>query len=77
VTELGHRTSRRGTVTAFDERAGLGVVTGADGVEYPFHCIEIADGSRTIAVGADVDFGLLAKLGRWEAAGIGDRANAS
>jgi cold shock CspA family protein len=77
VTELERGTVRLGTVTAFDEAAGLGVVTGADGAVHPFHCIEIADGSRTIAVGAAVDFGLLAKFGRWEAAGIRDRSNTS
>ena len=32
-----------GTVTAFDERRGLGTVT-ADGREYPFHTTQIADG---------------------------------
>jgi CspA family cold shock protein len=57
-------------VTVFDDAAGLGVVTGDDGVEYPFHCIEIADGSRTIAVGTVVQFDLLAKFGRREAASI-------
>ena len=56
-----------GTVTAFDEHVGLGTVTTDDGTGYLFHCAEIADGSRTIAVGATVDFELLAKLGRYEA----------
>ena len=77
MTELAHGALRRGTVTAFDEAAGLGVVTGADGGVHPFHCIEIADGTRTIAVGADVDYRLLAKFGRWEAASIRDRSNPS
>ena len=58
---------RRGTVTAFDEYVGLGVATGEDGIDYPFHCVEIADGSRTIEVGADVTFTPMAKLGRVEA----------
>ncbi len=69
VTEL-QRSTRTGTVAAFDESVGLGVVAGTDGVDYPFHCIEIADGSRSIPVGADVTFDLLAKLGRWEAANL-------
>jgi CspA family cold shock protein len=69
VTEL-QRSTRTGTVAAFDELVGLGVVAGADGVDYPFHCIEIADGSRSIPVGVDVTFDLLAKLGRWEAANL-------
>jgi cold shock CspA family protein len=59
-----------GTVASFDEPAGLGTVVGGGGAVHPFHCIEIADGSRTIAVGVDVRFDLLAKLGRWEAANI-------
>lgn len=70
MTELAHGASRRGVVTAFDEAAGLGVIDGADGTEYPFHCIEIADGSRTIDPGVEVGFDVLAKLGRWEAANI-------
>jgi cold shock CspA family protein len=70
VTELQRSATRRGTVSAFDESVGLGVVVGADGVDYPFHCIEIADGSRSIAVGADVTFDVLAKLGRWEAVNL-------
>jgi CspA family cold shock protein len=69
VTEL-QRSTRTGRVTAFDESVGLGVVAGTDGVDYPFHCIEIADGSRSIPVGVDVTFDLLAKLGRWEAANL-------
>ena len=40
-----------GTVTAFDEQRGLGTVT-ADGREYPFHTTQIADGTRTVRVGA-------------------------
>lgn len=77
MTELERGAARRGTVTAFDEQTGLGVVTGADGTVHPFHCIEIADGTRTIDVGADVEFGLLAKFGRWEAASIRVRSNAT
>jgi len=64
------RTDRRGVVGSFDESSGLGVVTGDDGTPYPFHCIEIADGSRSIEVGTEVHFDLLAKLGRWEAANL-------
>lgn len=60
----------RGTVSSFDEHVGLGVITTAGGQGVPFHCIAIADGTRSIAVGADVVFELIAKLGRFEAAGI-------
>ncbi len=70
MTELERGTGRRGTVVEFDETVGLGTIVSGDGAEYPFHCIEIADGSRTIDIGADVSFDLLAKLGRWEAANI-------
>ena len=48
-------------------------MAGGDGTNYPFHCIEIADGSRDIAVGTGVDFTLLPKLGRYEAADIRSR----
>jgi len=58
----------KGTVTEFDVAAGLGVVTANDGDEFRFHCVEIADGTRTIAVGADVEFAPLAKVGMYEAA---------
>jgi CspA family cold shock protein len=59
-----------GTVTEFDDAAGLGTVTADDGTAYPFHCTQIADGSRTIAVGTAVRFELIARLGRYEAAAI-------
>ena len=70
MTELERGTGRRGTVTSFDESAGLGLIAGVDGHDPRFHCIEIADGSRSIEVGAEVGFDLLAKFGRWEAANI-------
>ena len=62
-----------GTVARFDVDSGLGEVAGTDGANYPFHCIEIADGSRDIPVGTAVDFALLPKLGRYEAADIRSR----
>ena len=70
MTELARGTGRRGTVSSFDESAGLGVIAGVAGVDHPFPCIEIADGSRSIDAGVEVSFDLLAKLGRWEAANI-------
>ena len=58
-----------GIVTLFDDDAGIGTVTGEDGVEHFFHCTQIGDGSRTIAVGTKVSFEVVAgRLGRWEAA---------
>jgi hypothetical protein len=62
-----------GTVTEFDEFVGLGVIASADGSVVPFQCIVIADGTRCIAVGTAVDFTLLPKLGRYEAADIRTR----
>jgi len=70
VTELERGTGRRAVVNAFDEAAGLGSLTSHDGSGYSFHCIEIADGSRTIEIGTEVSFDVLAKLGRWEASNI-------
>ena len=60
-----------GRVSAFDEHRGLGEVVDDAGTGYPFHCTAIADGTRTIAVGAAVDFDVVpGRLGRWEAAAI-------
>lgn len=59
-----------GTVAAFDREVGLGTIAAADSSTYTFHCIEIADGSRDIAVGTAVTFSLIGKLGRYEAARI-------
>jgi cold shock CspA family protein len=60
-----------GKVTAFDEPRGLGEITAGDGTVYPFHCTAIADGTRTIDVGAPVAFDVVpGPLGRWEAAAI-------
>jgi CspA family cold shock protein len=63
----------QGAVAAFDEAQGLGTIRGDDGVDYPFHCTQIADGTRTIAVGAAVTFAVVPKLGRWEATTITPR----
>ena len=60
-----------GVVTAFDEARGLGEVRDAAGVAFPFHCTQIADGTRTIEVGARVAFEAVAgHLGRMEAVGL-------
>jgi cold shock CspA family protein len=59
----------RGRVVDFDEHVGLGEVEAEDGRRYGFHCTQIADGTRTIDVGADVTFEVVpGHLGRWEAA---------
>jgi cold shock CspA family protein len=59
-----------GTVTTFDKEVGLGEITRDDGWVVPFHCIVIADGSRDIPIGAKVEFELMCKLGRYEAANV-------
>ncbi len=59
-----------GRVVAFDAAVGLGVVERSDGQRFQFHCIELADGTRTIDVSVAVTFELLCKLGRYEASGV-------
>ena len=54
----------------FDDAAGVGVVRDDDAphAEHFFHCTEIADGTRTIAVGTKVDYAVgPGHRGRWEA----------
>ena len=47
------------------------MVRTTDGVELAFHCLAIADGSRSIAVGTAVRFRTApGTAGRWEAADI-------
>jgi len=61
----------RGTVADFDEPKGYGTVRATDGRDLFFHCTQIADGTRTIPVGAAVDFEVVAgHKGNWEAADI-------
>jgi cold shock CspA family protein len=60
----------RGRVSDFDEHVGLGHVVDADGATLLFHCVEIADGTRTIPVGQDVEFDVLRKFGRDEASNL-------
>jgi cold shock CspA family protein len=45
-----------GKVDSFDKEVGLGQVRASDGRLYPFHCTEVTDGSRDIAVGTEVAF---------------------
>ena len=61
----------RGRVVAFDEHVGLGEIEADVGRRYPFHCTRIADGTRTIDVGAAVTFETIpGHLGRWEATAV-------
>lgn len=65
---MATRTTLRGRVTAFDDHAGLGEVTTPAGPVHPFHCTAIADGTRTIPVGAEVTFVIVpGRSGMWEA----------
>jgi CspA family cold shock protein len=66
-----------GSVTEFDDSRGLGVITDDAGATYRFHCIEISDGTRSIAIGTPVRFDVTAKLGNYEAARIVSWTNAS
>ncbi len=56
-----------GTVSEFSDVRGLGTVRAPDGLEYVFHVVEIADGTRSIDVGQSVIFQQLPKYGRVQA----------
>jgi cold shock CspA family protein len=57
-----------GRIASFDAQSGLGMIT-PDGSQESvmFHCIEITDGSRSIAEGTAVSYVEGLKLGRSEA----------
>jgi hypothetical protein len=60
-----------GTVVEFDTERGRGVVQDASGARLDFHCTQVADGSRSVPVGATVRYAVVpGALGRWEAAAI-------
>ena len=60
-----------GVVRDFDEHRGDGVIETPSGETLYFHCVEITDGSRKIAVGASVVATRRVGLrGRDEAAGV-------
>jgi cold shock CspA family protein len=71
---------RRGHVERFDASEGLGVVVDdgdgdGDGTRYPFHCVTITDGSRTIDPGQAVSFVVRPGLpGQWEACAVDRRS---
>lgn len=59
-----------GTVTAFNDAHGLGEITDSASVVWPFHCVSIADGSRTVDVGQSVKFRTGFRVVRPEAVSI-------
>ncbi len=60
-----------GTIADFDEHRGVGTVESSDGRRLLFHCTAIADGSRSIDVGARVVFQVTAGHGgHWEATSV-------
>ena len=63
---------RAGTVVEFDEAVGLGLVgTPGAGGRFRFHCTQIADGTRSTPVGAEVTFVVVpGRGGQWEAGDV-------
>ena len=59
-----------GTVTAFNAHIGLGDITMTDGSVVMFHCAEIADGTRKIEIGTEVECDVVMKFSRAEARAI-------
>ena len=59
-----------GTVTSFNDAHGLGEITDSASVVWPFHCVSIVDGSRTIEVGRIVMFRTGFRVARPEAVAI-------
>ena len=59
-----------GTVSAFDDARGLGIVTSDSGSRWPFHCVSLADGTRTVSSGARVRFSISFRVLRLEAVEI-------
>ena len=60
-----------GVVSAFDEARGLGSVADDAGGVWPFHCTQIADGTRAIEIGTRVAYEVVAgHIGRMEAARV-------
>jgi len=65
------RAQYSGRVAEFDDHRGRGEVEARGGLRFPFHCTAIANGSRTIAQGAAVQFRLvIGPLGALEATAV-------
>ena len=64
-------TTHTGSVEAYDAARGWGTILGDDGEQLGFHCTQIADGSRSVAVGTKVRYRRVpAHLGTYEAASV-------
>jgi len=61
-----------GVVESFDAHRGLGYIN-ARGERYVFHCVEISDGSRNIAVNTPVSFVQVTRFDIREASQIKSR----
>jgi cold shock CspA family protein len=44
----------KGRIAAFNDQRGDGLVRSDDGHDFYFHCVSIADGSRSVGVGETV-----------------------
>jgi cold shock CspA family protein len=65
-----------GRVESFDDRRGDGVLRSEQGERFYFHCVAIADGSRSIDVGERVSATRgVGHLGRDEALAIEKRSD--
>lgn len=63
--------ARTGRVEAYDPQRGWGTIVGDDGERLGFHCTQIADGTRTVAVGATVRYRRIpAHRGTYEATAV-------
>ena len=61
----------QGRVTEFDAERGTGLIEGDDGARLAFHCTQITDGTRDIAVGTAVRYEVVpGSLGAWEAGAV-------
>ena len=66
-----------GKIAAFDRDRGRGEIEGAAG-RFRFHATRVANGSRTVAVGTEVEFEVTpGHLGEWEAVNLRPVTNRS
>lgn len=65
--------SMTGVVDSFDAHRGLGRIVCTSGESLMFHCVEIADGTRSIEIGTPVEFERRMKFSRPEAFSVRSR----